>query len=202
MKPPVIQYSWIMLLHALTNTKRGLLHLHRLPPSLHYLTWILYKISTRLVLERRGAWCVLKLDQWRTEHHTNPASTQSPAHSLHFCMHANKKDRSRKSGQIEKEKKSFNRARSTNIEQIQYLSYLSIPSHSSTTPARGDLNMRGMRACPLLFRHVVCGKHMDCLVAFLHSMRGQAALPGDEALFSWGVIGSSFEPGIWMYGCD
>ena len=96
---PVIQYSWIMTLRALTNTERGLPHLHRLPPSPQYLTWILYKINTRLVPERKGgggrggcvggAWCVLKLDQWRTEHHTNPASTVTCALTtfLHACQH-------------------------------------------------------------------------------------------------------------------
>lgn len=51
---PVIQHSWIMLIRALTNTKRGLPHI-RLPPSPHYLTRILYRINTRLVQGRKGA---------------------------------------------------------------------------------------------------------------------------------------------------
>lgn len=94
-------------------------------------------------------------------------------------MHANKNDRSRNQGKWKK--KSFNRAWSTKIEQIQCFSYLSIPSHSSTTPARGDFNMRGRRSCPLLLCHVFCGKHMDCLVAFLHGIRGPFPLPVEEA---------------------
>lgn len=99
-------------------------------------------------------------------------------------MHANKKIEAEI--RANREKKSFNRAGSTNIEQIQYLSYLSIPSHSTGTPAWGDLNMRGRKACSLFFCHVVCGAHMDCSVEFLDGMRGQATLPGEEVPSSQG----------------
>lgn len=186
-----------MLIHAPTHTKRGLPHLHRLPPSPHYLTWILYKINTCLLPEwgRRlgggwgGGWRVLKLDQWRTEHHTNPVNTVTCTLTTFLLCTPNKKriDRQKQnSGRIEKKNHSTELGALTSNKSN--ISYLSIPSHSSATPARGGLNMRGRRARPLLFCHVVCGKHMDCLVAFLRGiMRGPAAVPGEDAPSSqWG----------------
>ena len=102
-------------------------------------------------------------------------------------MHANKKKKTEAEirANREEKKKSFNRAGSTNIEQIQYLFYLSVSSHSAATLAQGDLNMRGRQACPFVFHHVVCTKHMDFLVKCLHGMRGEAALPGEEGVRLW-----------------
>lgn len=119
----------------MTKTERGLPHLHCLPPSLRYLTWILYKIKPAPgVGEKGGKWCVLKLDQWRTENHANPTSTVTCKLTTFLHARQQKKRWKQKIGQTGKKKKknSFSRAWSTKIEQIQCLSYLSIPSHSST----------------------------------------------------------------------
>lgn len=101
---------------------------------------------------------------------------------------------------IKKKKKSFNRAWS--IEQIQYLSHLSIPSHSTTTPAQGDFNMRGIRARPLFFCPVVCRKHTGssaCISAW-HERPGRSA----PVKKFYSVVGHCDWIFIWarMHGCD